>query len=65
MATVPAGNPGRHAAVTAYVAVVLDITCSMGNQIQGIKGTFRELCPLLNENPGLGILIVTFTENCK
>lgn len=48
--------------MTSYVAVVLDITGSMGNQIQGVKDAVRELIPLLADNPGLGIVIITFTE---
>ncbi|CAM9113857.1 unnamed protein product [Scytosiphon promiscuus] len=45
-----------------YVAIVLDITGSMGSQIEGVKQAVCALIPLLAENPSLGIAIITFTE---
>ncbi|CAM9332790.1 unnamed protein product [Ectocarpus sp. 6 AP-2014] len=54
--------PAADAACTSYVTIILDITGSMGSQIEGVKRAVRELIPLLAENPNLGIVIVTFTE---
>ena len=49
-------------APTSYVAIILDITGSMGSQIQGVKNAVRELIPILAKNPRLGIVIITFAE---
>lgn len=61
-AVAAAAAAAEASSMTSYVAVILDITGSMGNQIQGVKDAIRELIPLLAENPGLGIVIITFTE---
>ena len=60
-ATAAAGGDAP-ASPTSYVAVILDITGSMGSQIQGVKNAVRELIPILAENPRLGVVIITFTE---
>lgn len=52
-------------ATTSYAAVILDITGSMGQQIQGVKDAIQELLPLLAENSALGVVIITFTESNK
>lgn len=52
-------------ATTSYAAVILDITGSMGQQIEGVKDAIRELLPLLAENSALGVVIITFTESNK
>lgn len=62
MAATAAAAAAEASSMNSYVAVVLDITASMTNQIQGVKNAVRELIPLLAENPGLGIVIITFTE---
>lgn len=49
----------------SYVCCIIDITGSMGNQIEGLKVTVRELIPLIADNPSLGIAIITFTESRK
>lgn len=47
---------------SSYVAIVLDITGSMGPKIEGTKQAVQQLLPLLAENPELGVVIITFTE---
>ncbi|CAM9675910.1 unnamed protein product [Chrysoparadoxa australica] len=45
--------------------VILDITGSMGSQIEGLKRCLRELMSLIAENPTMGIAIITYTERSK
>ena len=47
---------------SSYVAIVLDITGSMGSKLEGTKQAIQQLLPLLAENPDLGVVIITFTE---
>lgn len=48
---------------TLEVAFLLDITGSMGSQIDGVKLMVSQFCSI--ERPGVNVHIITFTENSK
>lgn len=53
----PAGS------MTPYVVVIIDITASMGEQIQGVKDASGEVLQLLLENSMLRVVVITYTES--